>query len=140
MNHKPLALTTAALVAGFLAFGSAQAANVMSGGGAMVGVEKSQNTNIEKASHRKGFRRWRGNRHWRNNRHWGGKGIYLGFGLLPFYQPYYQPYYAQSYYAPARGSRHVRYCLNRFQSYHIPSNTFLGYDGDRHRCRSPYRY
>jgi hypothetical protein len=33
---------------------------------------------------------------------------------------------------------HVAYCLDRYRSYHVRSNTYMGYDGYRHRCRSPY--
>ena len=132
MKYKPLALAAAVLVAGYLSFGGdAEAANVMTGGSTMPGIAKSQDANIQQASHR---------------RYWRRSGIYLGLGFEPFYRPYYyqpyyyQPYYAQSYYyAPARSSRHVRYCLNRYRTYDVRSNTFKGYDGYRHRCRSPYR-
>ena len=37
------------------------------------------------------------------------------------------------------GSSHVQWCLNRYRSYDPASDTFLGYDGYRHRCNSPYR-
>ena len=36
------------------------------------------------------------------------------------------------------GSAHVEWCLNRFRSYDPASDTYLGYDGYRHRCNSPY--
>jgi hypothetical protein len=36
-------------------------------------------------------------------------------------------------------SAHVRWCLNRYRSYDPSSDSFLGYDGYRHRCNSPYR-
>lgn len=35
----------------------------------------------------------------------------------------------------ASGSRHVDRCLNRYRSYDPSSDTYLGYDGRRHRCR-----
>ena len=35
-------------------------------------------------------------------------------------------------------SAHVHWCLNRYRSYDPSSDTFLGYDGYRHRCNSPY--
>jgi len=150
MRTKTLALAAAALMAGVLSFGTAQAANVMSGG--MSAVEKAQATNIDFVSHRKwrgkGNWRWRGNRNWRRH---GGNGLFLGLGLAPFYggygyggygAPYYaEPYYDEPYYIqPTGGSRHVRWCYDRYRSYDARSNSFLGYDGDRHRCRSPYRY
>ncbi|MGX9120800.1 BA14K family protein [Mesorhizobium sp. BHbsci] len=33
------------------------------------------------------------------------------------------------------GSWHARRCLNRYQSYEPYSDTYVGYDGYRHRCR-----
>ena len=134
MKYKTLALTAAALVAGYLSFGGgAQAMNVMTGGATMPGLAKSQDGNIQQVS-----RRWR--------HHHGGSGIFLGLGFAPVYRPYYEPYYyepyyAQSYYyAPAGGGGHVRYCLNRYRTYNVHTNTFRGYDGYLHRFRSPYRY
>ncbi|MGE0237648.1 MAG: BA14K family protein [Parvibaculaceae bacterium] len=142
MRYKPLAVAAAAVLAGMLSFGSAQAANVMTGSGAPAGITKMQDGNVQTASHRKWRHRWRGNRWHRHRR----SGVFLGLGFAPFYSPYYSPYYEpygyyapRAYYAP-RGSRHVRWCLNRYRSYDPRSNTFMGYDGDRHRCRSPYRY
>lgn len=143
MKYKPLALAAATLLAGMLSFGGAQAANVMTGAGAPVPIIKIQHPQIQQASHH----------HWRR---WGRhrSGVFLGFGLSPFYSPfyspyyyqpyyyqphYYRPYYAQRYYVPT-GSRHVRYCLNRYRTYNVRTNTFRGYDGYLHRCRSPYRY
>lgn len=40
---------------------------------------------------------------------------------------------------PAYGNAHVQWCFNRFRSYDARTDSFLGYDGLRHRCRSPYR-
>lgn len=157
MKTKTLALAAAAMMAGVLSFGTAQAANVMAGAGALPTVEKSQTLNIQPAGYRnsiggrsigKRHWRWRGKRHWRRH---GGNGLFLGLGLAPFYggygyggygAPYYaEPYYDEPYYIqPTGGSRHVRWCYDRYRSYDARSNTFLGYDGDRHRCRSPYRY
>jgi hypothetical protein len=36
-------------------------------------------------------------------------------------------------------NRHVRWCLNNYRSYDPDSNTFVTYDGDVRRCRSPFR-
>lgn len=36
------------------------------------------------------------------------------------------------------GEAHVEYCLSRYRSYDPASNTFMGYDGLRHECVSPY--
>lgn len=40
---------------------------------------------------------------------------------------------------PARGGRHVTWCLNRYRSYDPATNTFVGYDGRLHVCISPFR-
>ena len=37
------------------------------------------------------------------------------------------------------GNRHVRWCLNRYRSYDRSTDTYVTYDGDVRRCRSPYR-
>jgi hypothetical protein len=140
MKYRSLALAAAALMAGVLSFGGAHAANVMTGSGAPTGITKIDDGNVQQASHRK-WRKWRRHGRW-HRRHRNRSGIFLGLGFAPlFYTPhYYEPYYYDSYYAPVGGSRHVRYCLRRYQTYHIPSDTFRGFDGLRHRCRSPYRY
>ena len=36
-------------------------------------------------------------------------------------------------------NRHVRWCLNHYRSYDPASNTFVDYNGDVRRCRSPFR-
>ena len=150
MKYKLFAMAAGAVMAGLLGFGSAQAANVMTGSGAPAGITKTDDGNIQKASHR---------RYWRRR-----SGLFLGLGFAPFlgggygygypgygygyggygygggygYNDYY--YAPRRYYRPARVSRHVRYCLNRYRTYNVRTNTFVGYDGDLHRCRSPYRY
>jgi hypothetical protein len=144
MNYKPLALMAATLLAGMLSLGGVQAANVMTSAGAPAPITPMQNPNIQLAHHH----------------HHHGSSFFLGFGLSPFYSPFYSPYYYQPYYyrpyyyrpyyygsyyspryyAPMGGSRHVRWCLNHYRTYSVRSNTFIGFDGYRHRCRSPYRY
>jgi hypothetical protein len=42
------------------------------------------------------------------------------------------------YYDNDYGGGHVEWCLNRYRSYDPRTNTFLGYDGYRHECNSPY--
>ena len=36
------------------------------------------------------------------------------------------------------GGGHVEWCLNRYRSYDPASDTYMGYDGYRHRCNSPF--
>lgn len=35
-------------------------------------------------------------------------------------------------------SGHVRWCMSRYRSYNIRSDSFMGNDGRRHRCSGPY--
>ena len=37
------------------------------------------------------------------------------------------------------GNAHVNWCFNRYRSYNARTDTYRGYDGYNHRCRSPYR-
>ena len=36
------------------------------------------------------------------------------------------------------GSRHVEWCLNRYRSYNVRTNTWVSYSGRVHQCVSPY--
>ena len=87
-------------------------------------------------SHRRYYRQ-RG-RSW-NHGYYGNPGFYLNFGV-PYgysggYDDDYDDYYA---YSGGYSNSHVRWCLNRYRSYNPRTDTFLGYDGYRRRCRSPY--
>ena len=35
-------------------------------------------------------------------------------------------------------SGHVQWCYDRYRSYDAASDSYMGYDGLRHRCNSPY--
>lgn len=41
--------------------------------------------------------------------------------------------------AAAASGSHVDWCLNRYRSYNVRTDTYRGYDGYDHRCNSPYR-
>lgn len=58
------------------------------------------------------------------------------FWFGPFSFGYDAPYYPDY---SGNWDAHVRWCYNRYRSYDSRTDTFLGYDGYRHRCRSPYR-
>ena len=47
---------------------------------------------------------------------------------------------AYGYNAYRGGGDHVQWCYDRYRSYDARSNTFMGYDGYRHECNSPYAY
>jgi hypothetical protein len=109
-------------------------------------VEKQTEANIETVSHR---RYWRGHRHGRWHRHhhddgWRYGGAFLGGVLIgsALNDAYDDGYYYDD--PPPRRYRyrvaddHVAYCLDRYRSYDVRTDTFRGYDGYRHRCNSPY--
>jgi len=86
-------------------------------------------------------RTYRRNRHGpRYNRRRGrNQHYYNGFWYaVPFWLGA-TTYYQDPYYAPRRGNRHVRWCQDRYRSYRIRTDTYRGFDGYDHRCRSPYR-
>jgi hypothetical protein len=76
----------------------------------------------------------------------------------PYYRPYYRPYYDPWYYGWNRPrvtvivpvvpvvppvvaslpAAHIAWCDARYKTYKVRTNTFTGYDGRQHRCRSPY--
>lgn len=76
-----------------------------------------------------------GYRHYRNgwyyNSPWWVAGPLIGGALLGAYA-------APRVYSDNYGDGHVQYCLNRYRSYDPRTNTFMGYDGYRHECNSPY--
>jgi hypothetical protein len=162
MKYKPLALAAAALLAGYFGLdGGARAANVMTGA-AMPDIATSQDGNIQLASHH----HWRRHHHhgfgssiflgfgfpffggYPYGYGYGGYPYGYGYGGYPYgygYGGYGYPYGYGGYsyrprYAAVGGSRHVRYCLSRYRTYSVRTDNFIGYDGYRHRCRSPYRY
>jgi hypothetical protein len=53
-----------------------------------------------------------------------------GWGLpyYPYYDDFYPDYYSDGY------SDAIAYCISRFRSYDIRTQTYLGYDGRRHPC------
>ncbi len=101
-------------------------------------------------------------RHWggRGN-HWRGRGggniagaiiggfaagaIISGLAARPrYHDPYYDDYYAPRYVLPrahyrASGlDRHQSWCLNRWRSYDVYSDTYQPYEGRRRYCNSPF--
>jgi hypothetical protein len=71
--------------------------------------------------------------------HLGGGGIALGYG--DGYRVYLGgnlqggDYYSGREYVYGG---HMEWCLNHYRSYNPRTNMFIGYDGYRHRCNSPY--
>ncbi len=83
-------------------------------------------------------------RHYHPRRHYrrGRSGAAAAAGIFGFAlgamagQALAQP---RTYYRGGRHDAHVRWCLNRYRSYDVRSDTFLSYDGNRYYCNSPYR-
>jgi hypothetical protein len=136
MKKTAIALAAAAALGALGLSATAEATPIGSGAPA---VEKQTSANIETVRNR----HWR-HRHGRWNRHrdndgWEYGGAFLGGVLLgtALNDDYYDD-------PPPRRYRyrldddHVDYCLDRYRSYDVRTDSFLGYDGDRHRCNSPY--
>lgn len=95
--------------------------------------------------HRKHYRPYYGHhyRHYRRN-HVGPVigGLVAGaiIGGIIASQP--RRYYNQQprHYYRSQGSAHVNWCLSRYRSYDVYSDTFQPYHGPRRACRSPYAY
>ena len=59
-------------------------------------------------------------------------------GCAPWWQPApYGSVAAGQAFKNAYNNPHIRWCFNRYRSYDPRSDTYVGYDGDRHRCRGP---
>ena len=74
---------------------------------------------------------------WNNAWPWFAAGAAIGYAGSYYYNnDYYDDGYYGGYYGG--GNAHVQWCLNRYRSYDPRSDTYMGYDGYRHRCRGPY--
>jgi hypothetical protein len=85
---------------------------------------------------RDGYRHHRRKHHHDDYYVYYGGGGWLGYYGYPY--DYYDYGYDYGYNANSYQSSHVEWCLNRYRSYDPASDTFLGYDGNRHRCNSPF--
>jgi hypothetical protein len=140
MRKTALALAAAAAL-GML--GLSAGAQAMPLGSGAPTVEKQTQANIETVSHRR-WRHGRWHRHHHDGDGWRYGGAFLGGVLIgsALNNAYYDDYYYDD--PPPRRYRyrvaddHVAYCLDRYRSYDVETDSFLGYDGYRHRCNSPY--
>jgi hypothetical protein len=79
-----------------------------------------------------------GHRHRDDYHFYYGGGGWLGYYGYPYgYNDYYD-YYDYGYASYTDQTGHVQWCLNRYRSYDPATDTFLGYDGEYHRCNSPF--
>jgi hypothetical protein len=82
---------------------------------------------------------WNGSHnYWRRHHRRDNDNFRFGFGL-GFPLALGAPFYGNRYYGyEGNGNAHVEYCLDRYRSYDPRTNSFMGYDGFRHECISPY--
>lgn len=68
--------------------------------------------------------------------YWGYPSLWMNYGGL--YNGYGYDYYDYDDRSYGGGGSHVQWCRDRYRSYNPRTDTFMGYDGRRHRCRGPY--
>lgn len=73
--------------------------------------------------------------YWYSSPWWHRSGAVIALGVAPAYG-YGYGYNAYN----GGGGDHVQWCYDHYRSYDARSNTFMGYDGYRHECNSPYAY
>ena len=93
---------------------------------------------------------WNNNSHnWQYRKHRRGydNGVYLSLPLIIGGAYAANRYYDDDYYddgdydhddGGGLSSRHIRYCLNKYQSYNPHNNTWVAYSGKIKKCYSPY--
>jgi preprotein translocase subunit Sec61beta len=139
-KHSLIAL--AAMGAGLIGFSATEASAVtLSPQKPVVAAAADNSLLVEVKKHRNRYwdRRKHGNRHHRRSnryRHYYGGYYYenpwwllpmLGAGIV-LNQRNYGSY----------GSNHVEWCLNRYRSYNVRTNTWRSYSGHVRQCVSPY--
>lgn len=82
---------------------------------------------------------WNGSHnYWRRHHRRHNDDFRFGFGLGFPLALGAAPFYGNRYYGYEGSGGHVEYCMDRYRSYDLRTNTFMGYDGYRHECVSPY--
>jgi BA14K-like protein len=157
MPNKFSALALGALLGlGALSFtgAGASAAAMLPLPPAVTGQANAATDGIVQIKHKKKWKKnWNyGHNDWqyRKHRHRHNDGLYLSLpfiigGAYAANRYYGDDYYDDSYYGyddyddgGRMSSRHVRWCLNRYQSYNPRYNTWVAYSGKVKKCYSPY--
>jgi hypothetical protein len=120
------------------------------------GQANAASDGVVQVNHKKKWKKKWSNGNWNNDnwhrrkhRHRHNDGIYLSLPLIIGGAYAANRYYGDDYYGDdyvdyddydggGLSSRHVRYCLNRYQSYNPRNNTWVSYSGRVRQCRSPY--
>src|SRR5262245_19528681 len=149
MLGKAMIAGAAALTAAIMGFAAPSTASTVSLGGTLPALGQPATANPEFVQYRRAMRpgwsynrarhglryRYRHGRYahyyrgWWYPRAWWRTGPVVAFGVAPL---------AGGYYGSSAGSGQVQWCLNRYRSYDPRTDTYMGYDGLRHRCNSPY--
>ena len=148
--------TLLGLSAAALTGASASAAAMLPLSPAVTGQVNAGSDGIVQIKHKKKWKKnwnndnWNnGNWHHRKHRHRHNNGVYLSLPLIIGGAYAANRYYGDDYYDDGDygyddggygglNSRHVRYCLKRYQSYNPRNNTWVAYSGRVRQCRSPY--
>jgi hypothetical protein len=78
--------------------------------------------------------RWRGRRGWHHHRRYHHHGSYGPGAVITGIAAGAIVGGAIASQNAARADAAIQYCINRFRSYDVASQTYLGYDGLRHAC------
>lgn len=162
LNKYSTIVLGAMLGLGTLAFTGtgASAAAMLPLSPAVNGQATAASDGVVQVNHKKKWKKkwnnnnWNGN--WNNNndnwkyrKHRRGydNGVYLSLPLIlggayaanQYYgDDYYDDGYDDGDYGGGLSSRHVRYCLNKYQSYNPRYNTWVAFSGQVKKCYSPY--
>lgn len=154
MSNKYSALVLGAIMGlGSLAFSSANAsaAAMLPLSSPAVGEANTVNNGVIQVNHKKKWHKknfnycndWNGGCHnYRRRHHFDGSYLFLplviggGYGASDYYDNDYGDY--DDYDGGGLSSRHVQWCLNRYQSYNPRYNTWVAYSGKVKKCYSPY--
>jgi BA14K-like protein len=138
LKHSLIAL--AAMGAGLIGFSASEAS--------AFSVQKplletsSESSLLVDVKHREWKKRHHGSRHHRRShrhRHYHGGYWYENpWWVFPMIGAGIALGSRDHYYDRGYGSRHVEWCLNRYRSYNIRTNTWVSYDGRVRYCNSPY--